>query len=302
MTKLIRDQATDQSRLLLYRRAIEIAVIGNGLLAVAKGGGAWISGSTAVMATAVDSFTDLVYTAFLAWGLWLSQQPADESHPQGHARLEPVISSVIALMMGIAGWEVARQAFSKILGEPNQFEWGLPAAVLVGSALVKMLMYLLVHRLAKLTRSPAINASARDNLTDVMSSGVALAGVLLANWLHPLADPIAGALVALWIFRNVIEILVENLGYLVGRSAEPELVDEIASISRQVDGVLDVHRIVVDYLGPQLRVDMHIDLAADLPLHAAHEIHQRLQKELEALDEVDLAYIHLEPMRLKQAG
>ncbi len=296
MTKFIRDQETDRSRLHLYRRAIWIAVIGNGLLAMVKGGGAWISGSTAVMATAVDSFTDVLYTAFLAWGLSLSQQPADESHPQGHARLEPVISSVIALMMGIAGWEVARQAIGKVLGEPNQFEWGLPAAVLIGSALVKLLMYLLVRRLAERTRSPAISASARDNLTDVFSSGTALVGVLLATWLHPLADPIAGALVALWIFRNVIEILVENLGYLVGRSAEPELVEDIAGIVRQVDGVLGVHRIVVDYLGPKLRVDMHIDLAADLPLHAAHEIHRQVQQNLEELDQVDLAYIHLEPV------
>mgnify|MGYP000452872467 CR=1 FL=1 len=50
--------------------AIWIAVVGNGSLALAKGTVAWLSGSTALLATAVDSGTDVAYTLFMAWGLW----------------------------------------------------------------------------------------------------------------------------------------------------------------------------------------------------------------------------------------
>jgi cation diffusion facilitator family transporter len=230
----------------LYRRAIWIAVLGNGILAVAKGAVALFSGSTALLATSVDSATDLVYTLFMAWGLSRSQQPPDESHPQGHARIEPIVGVVIGLVMALAGLEVVRRAVASLMEGPGTFSWGWPTAVLVGSALVKVLMYLMVRRLGQQARSPAIMASARDNLTDVIASATALAGVLAAAWLHPLADPLAGLAVSIWIFRNAIAILVENLGYLTGRAAGSELLERIQGAAQNVDGVVGVHRIIAD--------------------------------------------------------
>jgi cation diffusion facilitator family transporter len=294
----IRPSQIDPARLRLYQRAILIAVLGNGTLALAKGAVAWTSGSTALLATAVDSATDLVYTLFMAWGLWRSQQPADESHPQGHTRIEPIVSMLIALMMGLAGLEVVRQAVRGLQGEPAAFAWGWPAAILIGSALVKVVMYLMVRRLGQKARSPAIMASARDNLADVISAGTALIGVLGASWLHPLADPLAGLAVSVWIFRNAAGILVENLGYLTGRAAEPELLERIYAAARHVEGVIDVHRVIADYVGPQVRAELHVDVDGEISFLVAHQISNAVRDAVEALDEVDLAFVHLEPVQL----
>ncbi|MEJ2209570.1 MAG: cation diffusion facilitator family transporter, partial [Anaerolineae bacterium] len=258
--RYVRPAQVDLLRLQLYQRAIWIAIVGNGILALAKGSAAWLSGSTALLATAVDSGTDLAYTLFMAWGLWRSQQPADEDHPQGHARIEPVVSTVIALMMGLAGLAVVRRAIQQLLGQPTTFAWGWPAAALVGSALVKVVMYVQVRRLGRQARSPAIQASATDNLADVISSAAALAGVLAAQWLHPLADPLAGLAVSAWIFRNAAGILIENVGYLTGRAAEPELLERIHDAAAGVDGVRNVHRVIADYVGPQVRAELHVDV------------------------------------------
>jgi cation diffusion facilitator family transporter len=291
----IRVQEIDAARYSLYKRAIWIAVLGNGLLAVSKGTVAWLSGSTAVLATAVDSVTDLVYTVFMAWGLRSSQQPADENHPQGHARIEPIVSTVIALMMGLAGVEVARRAIDQLLGAPIRFDWGWPVVVLTGSGLIKIAMYSLVQRLGKQAYSPAIQASARDNLADVFSSAAALIGVVAARWVHPLADPLAGLVVSAWIFRNALSILVENVGYLTGRAARPDLVEHIYEAVRSVDGVMDVHQVIADYVGPQVRVDLHVNVDGAIPFRAAHDISDAVRQAVEGLDEVDQAYVHLEP-------
>jgi len=264
-------------------------------LAIAKGSAAVLSGSTAVLATAVDSVTDVIYTIFMAWGLRLSQQPADESHPQGHGRIEPIVSVVIGLMMGLAGLEVIKRAFAQLFGEPASFEWGFPAAVLIIGGLIKVIMYVLVRRLGRQAHSPAIRAAAQDNLSDVYSSGAALAGVLLANSWRPIADPVAGIIVSLWIFRNALGILLENLGYLTGRAAEPELLKKIIQAARDIEGVVYIHHVVADYVGPQLRVDMHVDVDGSLPFHRVHHISDAVQNAVEMLDEVDLAYIHPEP-------
>jgi len=272
-------------------------MLGNVTLVLAKGAVAWLSDSTALLATAVDSASDLVYTLFMAWGLSRSQQPADESHPQGHARIEPVVSAVIALMMGLAGLEVVRQAIDGLKGHPATFSWGLPSAVLVGSALVKVVMYVAVRRLGQKAHSPAIMASAKDNLADVISAGTALVGVMAASWVHPLADPLAGLAVSVWIFRNAAGILVENLGYLTGRAAAPEVVEQIYSAARHVAGVEGVHRVIVDYVGPQVRAELHVEVDGNITFHDAHRISNEVRDAVEALDEVDLAYVHLEPVQ-----
>ncbi len=296
----VRDPDIDRGLYRLYLRSIWIALAGNTLLAIAKAGTAWITGSTAVLATAVDSVTDLVYTLFMAWGLWRSQQPADEGHPQGHARIEPLVSIVTALMMGLAGWEVIKRAVSQLGIAPEpEFPSALPAAVLVGSALVKLVMYAVVHRLAKRAHSPAIAAAARDNLADVVSSGTALVGVVLATWLHPLADPVAALLVSIWIFRNAVAILFENLGYLVGRAPGEDLLARVHAAALDVEGVADVHRVVADYVGPRVRVDLHVDVPGEMSLSDAHDVSTRVIAAVEALDEVDQAFVHLEPIHLR---
>jgi cation diffusion facilitator family transporter len=296
----VRPPQIDPARLRLYQRAIWIAVAGNVMLALAKGATAWLSGSMALLATAADSASDLVYTLFMAWGLSRSQRPADEGHPQGHARIEPVVSAVIALMMGLVGLEVVRRAIDSLLGKPATFAWGLPAAVLIGSALVKVIMYLAVRHLGQEARSPAIMASAKDNLADVISSGTALAGVVAASWIHPLADPIAGLAVSIWIFRNAAGIMAENLGYLTGRAAEPELVERIYAAACHVDGVEGVHRVIADYVGPQVRVELHAEVDGDTSFHDAHRISDAVRDAVEELDEVDLAFVHLEPAQRDQ--
>ena len=298
--RYIRDHQLDPVRYGLYLRAIWIAIIGNGLLVIAKGSAALLTGSTAVLATAVDSITDVIYTLFLAWGLRLSQQPADESHPQGHARVEPLVSVLVGLMMGVAGFEVIKRALSQLFGVAYAFEWGFASVVLVGSGLIKIAMFLLVNRLGKAAHSPAIAATARDNLADVFSAVTALVGVLAANWLHPLADPVAGIIVSLWIFRNAFTILTENLGYLTGRAAEPELLRKIHAAARSVSGVRNVHQVIADYVGPQLRADLHVDVDDKIPFSLAHQISDQVREVVEALDEVDQAFVHLEPYSIHQ--
>jgi cation diffusion facilitator family transporter len=293
----VRVQQLDPARYNLYKRAIWIALVGNGLLAISKGTVAWLSGSTAVLATAVDSLTDLLYTILMAWGLRSSQQPADESHPQGHARIEPLVGAVIALMMGVAGVEVANRAISHLLGQPAEFAWGGPAVVLVASGLVKIAMYFVVQRLGRQARSPAIQASARDNLADVFSSAAALAGVIAARLVHPLADPVAGLVVSAWIFRSALSILIENLGYLTGRAPGAELLSRIHDVASSVEGVRDVHQVIADYVGPQLRVDLHVDVDDAIPFRLAHAISDGVRTAVESLEEVDQVFVHLEPVK-----
>jgi cation diffusion facilitator family transporter len=159
-------------------------------------------------------------------------------------------------------------------------------------------MYRAVKRIGEDAESPAIRASATDNLVDILATGAALIGVVGSRWFHPLLDPVAGILVGLWIFKSTWDILHENLGYLTGRGAGDELVDEIVRATCGISGVEDVHHVVADYVGPQLRVDMHINVDGNLPLHEAHSISEEVQKKVRNIPDVELVFVHVEPASL----
>ncbi len=293
--KSVRRESRDQLKQRLYRRAILVAVIGNFVLAVGKGGVAWVSGSSAVLSDAANSLSDTLYSLFMALGLHVARQPADQSHPQGHSRFEPLVSLLIAVVMGVAGYGAVREAIERFRTGAVAIPLGWPIAILAGSFLVKVVMYRLVLDAGEKAESPAIRASARDNLADVLASSAALIGVLGSNFVHPLLDPLAGVVVALWILRAVWEIVRENLGYLTGRGAPLEVTEGIIEAASSVPGVLDVHQVIADYVGPELRVDMHIDVDGDITLREAHAIGEQVEARVEALPAVDLAFVHVEP-------
>ena len=293
--KSVRQEALDRTRRSLYRRAVLIAVVGNVLLATAKGVVAWTTGSSAVLSDAANSLSDTMYSVLMALGLYVAQQPADQSHPQGHSRFEPLVSLLIAVAMGVAGFSAVREGVARLRGGGTAVALTWPTVVLWGSALAKVAMYKLVIDLGRRASSPALRASARDNLADVLASGAAWLGVLGSNAVHPLLDPIAGVVVALWIFRAMWEILYENLGYLTGRGAPPEVMEDIVTAASAVPGVLNVHQVIADYVGPELRVDVHIDVDGEITLREAHAIAERVEARVEGLSSVDLAFVHVEP-------
>ena len=46
-----------------------------------------ITGSAAILSDAAESVVHVVAVAFAAYSMWLSHQPADESHPYGHEKI-----------------------------------------------------------------------------------------------------------------------------------------------------------------------------------------------------------------------
>ena len=291
----VRDYKPDPLRNGRYRLALAITLGGNLLLAAGKAAAAYFSGSVAVFADAANSASDVLYSLLMVLGLWMAQRPPDLSHPQGHARFEPLVGLVVAASMAYAGFEAARQSILRLISGGVAIPIGLPLIVLLSSAGIKFGMFLAIRSLAEQVGSPALRITARDNLSDVLTSTAALVGVVGSNYLSPLLDPAAGILVALWIFRLVFSAGRENLGYLTGAGASAELRERIAALAASVPGVSEVHHTMAEYVGPKLVIDMHINVDGSLPLERAHEIAEKVAARVGELPDVDRVYVHVEP-------
>lgn len=279
----------------LFKQAIWITVIGNVFLAAIKAYTANVSGSVAIYADAANSISDVLYSLLMVLGLWMAQRPPDLSHPQGHSRYEPLVGLLIAFSMTFAGFEAARNAFVRFQEGGLAIEPGLPTIVLLVSAATKAGMFILIRNIARKVDSPTLRASSKDNISDVLTSMAAFIGALGSKFIAPLMDPIAGFVVAAWIFRAAFGVAKENLNFLTGGGASKELRDEIIATVVAVPGVIRVHHLMTDYAGPRLVADMHVNVAGDTPLRDAHKITDEIIEKVEAIPEVDRAYVHLEP-------
>ena len=291
----VRDYQPQKDQNKLYRNAIIITLGGNLLLAAGKGIVAAISGSAAIYADAANSISDVVYSLLMVLGLWMAMQPPDLSHQQGHSRFEPVVGLLVTMSMAFAGYEAARNSYERYAMGGESIALGLPIIILLLSAAMKAGMFVVIRRIALKLSSPTLNTTAKDNLSDVLTTMAAFIGVLGATFIHPLADPIAGFVVALWIFRQAFLAGKENLGFLTGKSASAEDVKAFISAAEEVQGVLRVHHIMTDYVGPRLMLDLHINVEGNKTLIESHEISDRVIKRLEEFPEVDRAYVHVEP-------
>lgn len=291
----VRDYKSQADQNRLYRNALFITMGGNLLLAVSKGIVASVSGSAAIYADAANSVSDVVYSILMVAGLWMAMQPPDLSHPQGHSRFEPVVGLIVTMSMAFAGFEAARNAYLRYTAGGEAIAMDLPTLVLLFSAAIKAVMYVIINRTARKLSSPTLSTTAKDNLSDVLTSLAAFIGVLGSNWIHPLADPIAGFLVAIWIFRQAFLAGRDNLGFLTGKSATKEELQEFITAAEEIPGVLRVHHIMSDYVGPRLMLDLHINVDGKKTLTEVHEITDAVIKRLEEFQAVDRAYVHVEP-------
>jgi len=291
----VRDYTPKKEENRLYRTAMVITLSGNLLLATGKGLVAYVTHSAAIYADAANSISDVVYSLLMVVGLYMAMQPPDLSHPQGHARFEPLVGLIVTISMAFAGYEAARNSYVRFLAGGASIALDLPTFVLLASAAIKAGMFWVISRIAKRLSSPTLRATATDNLSDVLTSVAAFVGVVLSTVVSPLADPIAGFLVAAWIFRQVYLVGKENLGFLTGKGASMDEVQEFVKAAEEVPGVLGVHHIMTEYVGPKLIIDLHVNVDGNKTLNEVHAIADAVANCLQAFPAVDRAYVHVEP-------
>lgn len=291
----IRDFQPDPERQRLVRGALWITLLGNIGLALGKAIAARLSGSVALYADAANSASDVLYSLLIALGLWIAQRPPDLSHPQGHSRFEPLAGLVVAAAMTVAGYEAGRTAVERLITGGVELSLGWPTAALLLSATVKAGMYVAIRRTAVLTSSSTLDAAAKDNLADVLTSIATFLGILGAYFIHPLADAVGGILVAAWILKSAWEVWQENLHYLSGGGAPAELRSAIVEAAQAVDGVTLVHQVITEHVGPDLVTDLHVNVDGNITLFEAHAISDEVRIRVEQVPGIDRAYVHVEP-------
>ncbi len=270
-----------------------LGLIANLLMAIAKGFVGIISHSSALIADAGHSFSDLLSDMVTLWAVRMAGIPKDENHPYGHGKFETVGSFFVALMLVFTGIGVAWHVLNK-MNSPEVPE--TPALWMAAIAIVvKEALFHLTRMVGRRSGSRILLANAWHHRSDAISSVAALVGIAGANWGIPMMDPIAGVLVAGLIVKAGIDIGYESLRELPDEIPEEEVIIELKKILADVEGVDHYHEMRARRMGPHLLVDLHIEVDSMMSISAAHQVAERVRlRILDKIPAVNEVLVHVD--------
>lgn len=297
MTKLLlRCFVKDGDRVKIGKLSGIIGIVCNLLLAAAKLAAGIFSGSVAITADALNNLSDATSSIVTYLGFHLAARPADEKHPYGHARYEYISALVVAGVILIIGFELAKSSFDKILHPAATTFSAVLVCILIGSVAVKLWMYFFNRKLSRLTDSTALMATAVDCRNDCIATGAVLIAAVVEYFTQWRLDGYIGMAVSVFILYSGIRLAMETVSPLLGESASPELQALIVDYVRSHPKVLGIHDLYVHDYGPGRRfASLHVEMDRREDPLLCHEIIDDMERECFQSHGVQLV-IHYDPV------
>ncbi len=255
-----------------------------------------ISGSIAVFSDAINNLSDVVSSVVTLVFFKLSGADADEEHPFGHGRLEYIAGLIVSLLIIIMAVELERTSVAKIFKPEGIVFSQVVTLILVVSMGVKLFMFISYLRVAVAINSSTIRSTAMDSLSDVLSTGIVLASLIVYRFTGMNIDGVAGALVGIFILKTGIDSARDTINPLLGESPGREFIDDIKALVMTHGSILGVHDIVVHNYGPnRIMMSLHVEVPADKTIIEIHDLIDEIEKELRQKYHC-VAVIHMDPI------
>lgn len=255
------------------------------------------AGSTAVLSDGLEASGDVLSSAIVYAGLGLASKPPDFEHPYGHGRYETIAGLGVGALLLLAGagifWHSLRSLHQPSL-LPVYALYPLFAAIAI-----KIILAATKFRVAKRIASTALNADGWHDVTDLLSTCVALiaVGLALANPIRfAIADHIGGLLIGLLIFFLSVQVVRRTVGQLLDTMPDPAKMAEIRHAALAVPGALGIEKCFARRTGLKYHVDLHLEVDPEMTVRESHEIATRVRIAIkESLPWVADVLVHVEP-------
>jgi cation diffusion facilitator family transporter len=288
------------SRLKRSLRTTFLGLATNAVFATVKMLAGIFGHSHALIADAVESMAD-VFSSLVVWrGVVLAETPADEDHPYGHGKAEPIAAAVVSTMLLLAAIWIIIGAF-RAIAEPHEPPEPYTLIVLVAVIIVKEGLFRFALREAVSVDSSVVATDAWHHRSDAITSFAAAIGIIIAiagGRGFESADDWAAIVAACVIAWNGWRLLRPALNELMDSSPNREVIDRIRIVAEAVSGVSRVEKCLVRQMGYQYFVDMHVEVDAQMTVLRSHEIAHIVKDNVRAqVPRVRDVLVHIEPTK-----
>ncbi len=283
------------------KKASYTAIFGNIFLTIFNLIIGLYSGSTALVAEAFHTLSDVLTSIIAFIGFKIGMRPADEEHQYGHGRAEPIVGLIIVVFLGIVAFEILSGVYSKIIliGTITPPDWIAAIMALIG-IFVNYAMTTYLIRSGKKINSPALIADGNHQKVDIFSCAAVLIGVIGAQFGFPILDPLVAIIIALIIIKTAFQMARDNVNTLMGKIPSKQIIEEIEKSALSFECVKGVHDIKVNNMGPYSSAELHIELNKELKLEKAHEITENVERKIiNDVESIKMVTVHTDPKEVK---
>jgi len=286
----------------LLRLATTASVATATLLIVAKLGAWLVTESVSVMASLVDSLMDAGASLVNLLAVRYSLQPADSDHRFGHGKAESLAGLGQAAFIAGSAVFLSLHAVDRLIHPQPLSQIGAGIAVMLFAMAVTGVLLALQRYVIQRTRSTAIRADALHYATDLATNGATLLALILAALGWPGLDPVFALAIAAYILYSAYQIARDAIDLLMDHELPPEERMRIQRAAEGVAGVLGIHELRTRRSGQTPMIQMHVQLADELPLLEAHRISDAVEDAVRVLYPQADVIIHQDPLSLGLEG
>ncbi len=267
------------------RRATVVSTSAAALLTFVKLFVGIMSGSVAVLASAIDSILDMAVSIFNFFAIKKAEEHPNEMFPYGKGKVQAIAGVIEGTIITLSGVFIIYEAIRKVLHEEPTKYLGISLGVMLFSILVTFFLVRYLLAVAEKTDNIVIKADALHYQTDLLSNGAVVAALLvvwLTGW--DWVDALFGLGIGLYIIYSAYEIIEEGIMILLDRSLPSDIVAKIGEIIGNHPKVNGYHWLKTRTDGSRNYVEFHLVLTPEMTLEEAHHIAEELECKIAALE------------------
>jgi len=257
-----------------------------------------MSGSVAVLASAIDSVLDLIVSAFNYFAISKAEQPANKKFNYGKGKIEALAAVIEGTVITVSGLFILYTAIKKaIKSEPLEY-LGNSIIVMVISLVLTIALVIFLNYVAKRTRNMVIKSDALHYKTDVLSNGAILISLVLIQVTgFEMIDSIMGVVISIYIIHSAYEIIRDGVYILLDASLDEEMVEKMRNFILEEKEISDFHYLKTRKSGNTNFVDVHLVFSPGISLMRAHYAGDRIEEKIKELipNEEWVINAHLDP-------
>ena len=243
-----------------------------------------LSGSIAVLASAIDSLLDLTVSLFNYFALHNSEKNPDEKFHYGRSKLEPLAAVVEGTIISLSALFILYESISKMVHPEDMTFMNESIMVMIASFIITGLLVIFLAYVSKKTNNMVIRADALHYKTDLFSNGAILFALIAIHYTgEQLIDPILGVAIAIYMIYSAIPIVKEGVLMLLDVSLPLEDLNAIRQIIEDEKEITAYHNLRTRESGSHIFVSFHLVFNVSISLYDAHIIADKVEAKIKAL-------------------
>ncbi len=278
-------------------RSAAIASITVALILVAlKSWASWRTGSTAMLGSLADSALDLIASIATLTGVWIASMPADEDHRFGHGKAEALAAIFQVMLIAVSAFGIAARALSQLAGGTQTAAAGEGIAVSTVAIVLTFALLGWQRYVMNRTRSLAIQTDHLHYKSDLLLNLAVIAALVLDQYAgFGMADPLFGLAIAAWLAWGAFIAAREAVDDLMDREWPEEKRLAFVEAAALHPELTNLHDLRTRASGNRDFVQFHVDLPGSMTVEEAHDIIERVERDLcQRFPNMELL-IHIDP-------